>query len=110
MVTIGYHTPALTLLQNQFQGLALALIPHSFTTLLPIAMASPVHHMKITACSHVWCAQDDAANNLQLELFSWKQILIFRATLAYTCSLYLSIREPKLMQYKDYSFCSYIDG
>ena len=41
-------------------------IPHSFIMLLLTAMASPVHHMKITACSHVWCAQGDAVHNPEL--------------------------------------------
>ena len=63
---IGQGILALTLLQNWFQGQAVTLIPHSFITLLPTAMASPVHCMKITACSHVWCAQGDAAHNPEL--------------------------------------------
>ena len=59
MTTTDPHTPVLTLIQNQFQGKAVIQIPPSFTKRLPIAMASPVHRMKIIACSIVLCAQSD---------------------------------------------------
>ena len=55
----SYDTLALILILNQFQGQAVTLIPHSFTTLLLIVMGFHVHRMRIIVCSHVWCAQSD---------------------------------------------------
>lgn len=61
MATTGPRTPALTLILNQFQGQAVTLTPHSFTTPLLTVMAFHVHHMRIIACSHVLYAQSDWA-------------------------------------------------
>ena len=59
MATTDPPTLALILIQNQFQGKAVIQILHFFTTRLPTAMASCVHHMKMVASSHVLCAQSN---------------------------------------------------
>lgn len=59
MVTTGPHTHASTLIQKQFRGQAATPIHPSFITPSPTVTASYVHRTKITACSHVLCAQSD---------------------------------------------------